>query len=234
MEALVLAGGKGVRLQSVVTDRPKPMASIAGRPFLEYLLLMLRAQGVKRAVLCTGYMGDAVEEYFGVGQRLSMDIAYSREPEPLGTGGAIRYALKHTKSNRFLVLNGDSYCPIDLNRLLAKHLSLRAAATLWLVPMPDCGRYGRVEIDGNGSVLAFHEKSQDSRQGLVNAGLYLMEREVVECIPEGRGVSLEMELFPAWIGHGLYAIAGEGPFLDIGTPESYAAAERFLSCHGWK
>ncbi len=229
MDAMVLAGGKGTRLQTVVSDRPKPMAEVAGRPFVEWLLLALRAQGVRRAVLATGYKGEMVEAYFGDGARLGLEVAYAHETVPLGTGGAARHALEQVKTDHMLVLNGDSFCSFDVRHLVEAHHRARAAVTLWLVPMDDCRRYGAVDVADDGQVRSFHEKSAELGAGLINVGVYLFDRRTLEDIPTGRAVSLEHDTFPALIGHGLCATVGEGPFLDIGTPESYASAERFLA-----
>lgn len=228
LDAMILVGGKGNRLQGIVNDRPKPMAEVAGRPFIEWLLLALRFQGVHRVVLCTGHMGQVVEDYFGDIWRWDMEIVYSRDPMPLGTAGALRYALTAVKTNRILVLNGDSYCRFDLPTLLEAHQKNHARVTLRLTPADDCSRYGSVETSQDGAVRAFHEKSSEKRVGLISAGIYLIERDAVATIPEGRVVSIETEFFPSLIGHGLYAVVGDGPFLDIGTPESYEMAEQVL------
>ena len=229
LDAMILVGGKGTRLQSVINDRPKPMAEVVGRPFVEWLLLALRAQGVRHVIFCTGYMSEIVEAHFRDGRQWDMEVVYSRDPIPLGTAGAVRYALNQVRSDRFLVLNGDSYCRVDVSRLEEVHSTRDARATLWLVEVNDCRRYGSVVVGGDGDVQAFREKSSEKRAGLINAGIYLLEREVVETIPEGRAVSIETELFPRLIGHGLYAVVGEDPFLDIGVPEAYAMAEQFFA-----
>ena len=228
--ALVLAGGLGTRLKGVVDDRPKPMALVAGRPFLEWLVLRARAQGVCEITFCTGHMGEAVEEYFGDGRKLGVALHYSREKTPIGTGGALRLAIKDTPGEEFLVLNGDSYCPYDLRRLNAFHAATSAAATLWVVPTEDCARFGAVRVSSSGSILSFTEKDATKGPGLVNAGVYILDRGVVEEIPDGRCVSLEREVLPSLIGHGLSAVTGEGYFIDIGTPESYAQADAFMKC----
>ncbi len=229
IDAIVLAGGKGTRLQSVVSDRPKPMAEVAGRPFVEWLLLALRAQGLQRVVLATGYKGEMVASYFGDGARLGLELVYAQEEVPLGTGGAVRHALPLTTTARVLALNGDSFCPFDVGRLAAAHEARGAAATLWLVRMDDCRRYGAVETAADGRVLSFREKNPDLGAGLINAGVYLFERATLDAIPAAQPVSLESDIFPDLIGHGLYAAAGDGPFLDIGTPESYGSAEAFFA-----
>lgn len=228
LDAIILVGGKGTRLQGVVSDRPKPMAEVAERPFVEWLLLNLRAQGVRRVIFCTEYMSEMIEAHFGDGRQWDMEIGYSRDPVPLGTAGAVRYALDKVRGERFLVLNGDSYCRIDLKRLARAHANGRASATLWLVTVDDCRRYGAVDIDEDGAVRGFQEKSSDQRAGLVNAGLYLLERKIIKAIPEGCAISLETEIFPQLVGRGLHAVVGKGPFLDIGTPEAYASAESFF------
>lgn len=228
-DAVILVGGKGTRLQSVVSGRPKPMAEVAGRPFVEWLVLMLRAQGVQRIVFCLGYLGEVVETHFGNGRRWNIQIAYSRETVLLGTAGAVRQALEQVHSDRFVTLNGDSYCGMDLARLERAHLDRAARATLWLTHVNDCGRYGSVEIDTDGLVQSFREKSTRNYPGFISAGVYLLEREVVEAIPPGHIVSIETEIFPSMIGRGLYSVIGDSAFLDIGTPEAYATASQFFA-----
>jgi NDP-sugar pyrophosphorylase family protein len=228
-EAMVLVGGKGTRLQSVLSDRPKPMALIAGRPFLEWLLLSLRTRGIRRVILCTGHLGELVEAHFTDGHYLDIEVIYSQDPAPLGTAGAISRALGEVRGERFFVLNGDSYCRVDFERLTEVHIARSARATMWLVMQADCRRFGSVEIEEDGRVTAFREKSPEQRPGLINAGIYLLERETAESIPTGRAVSLETEFFPQLIGNRLYAAAGDGPFIDIGTPEAYASAEDFFA-----
>jgi len=231
MDAMILVGGKGERLKSIVPDRPKPMAEVAGRPFVEWLVLFLHTQGIKRVIFCTGYMSEVIEGYFRDGKDWGMEIVYSREPMPLGTSGAVRYALDKVHSERFLVLNGDSFCRFDLNRLNEAHLARRASLTLWLVGMEDCSRYGAVDIGDEDIVKAFREKTEERRAGLVNAGIYLLERRTVKSIPEGKAVSMETEFIPAMVGHGLYAVVGNGPLIDIGIPETYALAKQYFTTH---
>ncbi|MHB1162590.1 MAG: nucleotidyltransferase family protein, partial [Chloroflexota bacterium] len=230
LDAVILVGGKGTRLQSVVRDRPKPMADVAGRPFVEWLLLDLRLQGIRRAILSTGYMGRAVESYFGDGTDWDMELVYSPEPTPLGTAGALRHALKHVRTEAFFAMNGDSYCPVDLKAMAEVHSKHGAMATMWLVPMPDCSRYGSVVVGGNGVVHEFEEKPRGRGPGLVNAGMYLLDRDLVATIPAGQQISLERDFFPGLVGRGLYALIGDGPLTDIGTPESYREAQRLFRC----
>ena len=228
IEAMILVGGKGSRLISVVNDRPKPMAEVAGRPFLEWLLIALQAQEVRRVILCTGHMGEKVEKYFGDGKLWNLEIQYSHEPAPLGTAGAVRNALNLIENKQFLVLNGDSYCRLDLKRLVNSHIKKKASITMWLVNVDDCRRYGSVQIGKNGAVQAFLEKSPVQSSGLINAGIYLMERDIGEAIPVGQAYSLETDFFPRFVGRGLYAVVGKPPFIDIGTPESFASAGEII------
>ena len=225
---LILAGGLGRRLRGAVPDRPKPMAPVAGKPFAEWLLLALRDQGVRRFVFCTGHLADTIVEHFGDGRAWEVEIGYSRETVPLGTGGALALAARTLEADRFFAVNGDSYCAVDLARLLRLHIERRARGSLWLLPAEDSSRYGSVEIASGGEILAFREKSSQAGAGLVNAGVYVFERRVGEAVPADRPVSLETEILPTLAGNGLYGVVGEGPLLDIGTPEAYATAEDFF------
>lgn len=228
MDAVILAGGKGTRLSGVIQDRPKPMAEVAGKPFIEWLIRQLRAQGVRRIILSTGHRAEALEAYFGSGRRLGVEMVYSRETEPLGTGGALRLALNHVQSNDVLVMNGDSFCGFVLDDMIATHRQRQARATLLLIEMPSTDRYGAVVTDGNGNVQAFREKQAGMGAGAISAGIYLLSREVIAAIPDGRPVSIEREVFPILIGNGLQACVAPGPFIDIGTPESYREAGEVL------
>jgi len=226
-DVIILVGGKGTRLKSVVSEVPKPMAPVADRPFLEWFLLTLRTQGFGNVVLCTGYMGNAVRDYFEDGSRLGMHITYSHESRSLGTAGAVRKVLTDSVAERFIVMNGDSLCRSNLEELRREHESRKASVSMWVLPVQDCSRYGTVEIDSDLAVVAFQEKSLLHQYGLISAGIYLINRDVVERIPEEEYVSWENDIFPNMVGHGLYAVQGEGPFIDIGTPESYQKAELF-------
>ena len=228
-DAVLLVGGKGARLQSIVTDRPKPMALVAGKPFVEWVLLALRAQGVRRIIFCTGYMSEVIEAHFRDGKQWDMEILYSRDPFPLGTAGAVRKSLGLVRSDRFLAINGDSYCRLDVNQLVGAHTSHGALVTLWLRWVNDCRGYGLVTIAEDGVVREFQEKPLEKRPGLINAGIYLLDRKAAEGIPEGRAVSIETEFFPMLIGHGLYAVVGHAPFIDVGTPEGFEAAKQFFA-----
>jgi NDP-sugar pyrophosphorylase family protein len=225
--AAIFAGGLGTRLRASVADRPKVLAEVSGRPFLAHLLDQLEAAGVRDAVLCTGYLGEQIEAAFGAAHG-TVRLRYSRESEPLGTGGALRLAAPLFESDPVLVLNGDSYCGADLAALRARHTASGAEGTILLTHVPDAGRYGRVLLGAGGVVEAFREKSS-SEPGWINAGLYLLSRRLIESIPVEGAVSLEQDILPAWVSRGLSGHPAEGRFIDIGTPESYAEAERFFA-----
>ena len=226
--AAILAGGLGTRLRPTVADRPKVLAEISGRPFLTFLFDQLLHAGIRRVVLCTGYLGEQVRAAFGDSYG-SLRLFYSQETLPLGTAGALRLALPLLGSESVLVMNGDSYCHMDLPAFWAWHCGRRAAASLALTQLRDTGRYGRVEIDAQGEVLNFDEKGNGTEPGWVNAGVYLIERSSLLTIPAKGVVSLERDVFPTWIGYGLYGYRTKGRFLDIGTPEDYAEAQGFFA-----
>ena len=223
----ILAGGLGTRLRSVVADRPKVMADVCGRPFLAFLLNQLAEAGIRKTVLCTGHMGEQIRNKFGASYK-GMRLAYSQEATPLGTGGAIRLAAPLFESDSVLVLNGDSYCEADLQAFCRWHDDRESKASLLLTRVPDTSRYGRVITDTAGLVRDFKEKLPQHEPGWVNAGIYLLNRDLIMTIPWFREISLERKCFPSWLRFGLHALRTHGQFLDIGTPESYAAVERFF------
>lgn len=226
--AVILAGGLGTRLRSIVTDRPKALAPVCGRPFLAFLFEQLSLAGFEHAILCTGYMGESISRAFG-SRYGALKIDYSREPEPLGTAGSLRRALRLIRSNPALVMNGDSYCKADLGAFLKHHLQSRVSASIVVLRKTDATRYGRVVLGENDRILEFTEKSAQGSSGYVNAGIYLLDRAVIQSIPDERMVSLERDVFPSLVGNGLGGYAAAGPFLDIGTPESFAAAQSFFA-----
>lgn len=228
LDALVLAGGLGTRLRAAAPDHPKVLAPVAGRPFVTWLLEYLSVQGLRRAVLCTGHAADDVER--AVGPRVAdLSVRFSREHDPLGTGGALRAALALTTSDPVLVLNGDSLLMADLPDFVVFHDShAGASASLALAEVPDTADSGRVELDAAGRVASFAEKRR-SGPGLVSAGVYLVARSCLSAIPAGRAISLEGEVMPDWIRAGVWGWRSGGKLLDVGTPASYRRAEAFLA-----
>jgi len=223
----VLAGGLGTRLRSVVADRPKVLAEIHGVPFLTYLLDQLAAAGCRSVVLCTGYLGEQISQTFGTIYG-PIRLGYSREQQPLGTGGAVRLALPRLDSDPVLVMNGDSYCGIDLTAYCEWHCLQQATASLALARVARSDKYGSVNFDSVARVVEFAEK-KGGGEGWINAGIYFLSQQVLQSIPQGVCVSLEREIFPHWVGRGLCGYLSSGPFLDIGTPDDFAAAEKFFA-----
>lgn len=219
MKAIILAGGLGTRLREVIKDVPKPMAPIAGRPFLEYLVLQLVQWKMKEIILSIGYKGDVIKAYFGNGKKFGVKIRYSEEKEPLGTGGAIRESLTYIDDKEFIIMNGDTFLNVDFHKLVSCHSDWHAKATIGLVHTQNTSRYGRVERNEHGEVVRFLEKSS-VRDGLVNGGVYIFRREVFNGISSGN-VSLEKEILPSLVNHGLYGIIVHGFFIDIGVPYDY-------------
>lgn len=226
--ALVLAGGPGTRLRPMVGDLPKVLAPVAEHPFLHYVLHYLRNQGILDVVLCTGYGAEQVADYCNDGAQWGVHIRYSPEAKPLGTSGAIKHARSLIASDPFLVLNGDSLVRVDLARLISFHAEKQAQITIVLVEVPDKTRFGSVMLADDGSIARFNEKGGQGA-GLINAGIYLMDRAVLEAIPGGSNVSLERDVFPRLVGKELYGMVASGPFIDIGTPKAYAMAQTILA-----
>jgi len=220
MQTLILAGGLGTRLQKAVRHYPKPMALINDRPFLEYLILHLKKYNLTEIVLCIGYLGEKIKEYFQDGAKWGVKIEYSQEAKPLGTGGPIKLADNFIKNNNFLVLNGDSYLNIDLNELIEFHKLQKALATLALVEINKPDRYGLVEVDKDYHITSFREKGAAAKSNLINGGVYIFHKSIFNFIPEGK-ISLEKDIFPKLIGKRFYGKPYRTYFIDIGVSEDY-------------
>jgi len=225
MQALVLAGGEGTRLRPLTLSVPKPVMPLAGRPFLTFMLDWLAAHGVDDAILSCGFLSTAVEEVLG-DRHGSVALRYVVEEEPLGTAGPVRLAGdRGLLAERFLVLNGDALTDIDLTAEIEQHERTGATATLALIAVSDTTSYGVVPTASDGRVEAFLEKSDGpAPTNRINAGAYVLERELVFRIPPGRAVSFEREVFPGMVGDGLYGYMAAGYWIDIGTPERYLEA----------
>ncbi|HLJ92059.1 MAG TPA: nucleotidyltransferase family protein [Gemmataceae bacterium] len=230
ISAAILAGGLGSRLRSVVADRPKVLAPVYGRPYLTFLLDQLAEAGIAEVVLLTGYQAEQVRSTLGM-TYAGMRLVYSQERSPLGTAGAVRWGLAKLSGSTVLLLNGDSYCDVNLAEFRSFHAQRAVDVSLVLAKAPAQSRFGTVWLDCQGRVERFEEKTADTGGNWINAGIYLLERRLIEEIPVERSVSLERDLFPAWIARQrVYGFRCAGRFLDIGTPEAYAEAESFFSC----
>lgn len=231
IDAVVLAGGLGTRLRSVVADRQKAFATVGSEPFAARIFRQLRRAGVRRIVFALGHLADSAAPILDQWRcERGPQILSSVEPTPLGTGGALRHALPLLESTSALVMNGDSFVDADLAALLATHRAARASITLSAVQVTDVSRYGALEFDRDGRyVSAFREKQDTGGCGWINAGIYLLEHEVIAAIPAGRPVSLEREVFPAYTDGRIAVRCESRPFIDIGTPETYAAGAKFFA-----
>jgi mannose-1-phosphate guanylyltransferase len=228
VQAIVLVGGEGTRLRPLTETVPKPALTLVDRPFLAYMIEWLAGHGVTEVVLACGFLPDVLAAALaGEEERAGVAIRYVVEPERRGTAGAIRFAadaLGDGLEDRFLALNGDVLTDLDLSALLGAHAERRARATLGLHPVEDSSAYGLVHCGPEGAVLEFLEKTGESVPGEVNAGMYVLERSVLDLIPSGAEVSIERDVFPRLVGEGLHGLRLDGYWMDIGTPERYLQA----------
>jgi D-glycero-alpha-D-manno-heptose 1-phosphate guanylyltransferase len=235
-EAIILAGGFGTRLREVVSDVPKPMAPVNDKPFLDYLLKYLAHSGIKKVVLSVGYLADKVKKYYGKNFE-GITISYSVEKEPLGTGGGIRLAMEQCSTKEVLVLNGDSFFDIDLNNLYTSHTNNKSDFSLAIRQVSNASRYGAVELSifqgglkgiSNASrISAFNEKSNFEKAGLINAGVYLLNRNLfLEHTSSAQNFSIEKDFFAAHLKSlTMHGFEMKGYFIDIGIPEDYKQAQ---------
>ncbi len=228
MQAIVLVGGEGTRLRPLTASVPKPALTLVDRPFLAHMIEWLAGHGVTEVVLACGFLPDVLREALaGEEERAGLGIRYVVEPERRGTAGAIRYAadqLGADLDDRFLALNGDVLTDLDLSALLATHERRRARATLGLHPVEDSSAYGLVRCGPSGDVLEFTEKTGEAVPGEINAGMYVLERSVLDLIPPDQEVSIERDVFPRLVGDGLHGLRLDGYWMDIGTPQRYLQA----------
>jgi mannose-1-phosphate guanylyltransferase len=225
MQALILAGGEGTRLRPLTSTVPKPVVPLVDRPFIAFMVEWLRGHGIDDVVMSCGFLAAGVRNVMGDGSAYGVRLRYVEEPAPLGTAGAIKFA-EELLADRFFVLNGDVLTDIDLTAQLGQHEASDAIATIALVPVEDPTNYGLVRLEDDRSVREFLEKPSPDEidTNLINAGAYVLEREVLDRIPAGRNVSIEREIFPDLIGHGMWGFPAGGYWLDIGTPQRYLQA----------
>lgn len=226
--AVILAGGLGSRLQTVVQDVPKPMAPINGRPFLEYLLDYWIGQNISHFVLSVGYKHEIIERHFGNNYK-EAKIDYAVEERPLGTGGGLLCALKYLSgAESFLIVNGDTFFEVDLMSMRLFHQAKQAAVTIALRKVEVNSRYDSVEFDGHGKITAFDNQGRNSGPEFINGGVYLAEKSAfVDFTPEAyEPVSLEDQIYPRMLAEGrrIYGFPSSVNFIDIGVPEDYRRA----------
>lgn len=228
INVVILAGGRGTRLEGILPGQQKVVAKVKEHPFLEYILKQLNKAGFKNVVICTSYLSDQVNSALGDNYS-NISLSYSNEQPALSTAGAIAHALPYLKSNDVLIMNGDSFYDLDLQNAYDFHLKKKANATIILAKVKSTDRYGKVDLNDNNEIVSFEEKGERKSEGLINAGIYFIKKNLLEEIPKEVFVSLEKEMFPSWIGKGLYGFETMGGFIDIGTEESYKKAEEFFS-----
>lgn len=224
MEAIVLAGGFGTRLKHVISDVPKPMAPVDKEPFLKYILEYLMLNGITRVIIATGYKAEIIQNYFGNDFK-GMEIVYSHESIPLGTGGAIKQALEKCKEKDVVVCNGDTLYKVDVRDMMSFHYEMHSALTLAVKPMQHFERYGAVVVK-NGIVQSFEEKKKVDA-GLINGGVYIIDRYLLADIGS-KVFSFEKAILEDK-SITVYAYESSGYFIDIGVPEDYYKAQKEIN-----
>jgi len=234
VQVVILAGGLGTRLHTEVADRPKALAPVAGRPFIDYQLDRLRTQGFRDILLCVGHGSGLIHDHVGDGSRHGVSVTYNAEAEPLGTAGAVGNA-RALLQCRFLLLNGDSFIEADLRVLVDYHArrtaeDAAAIGSIGAVHVPDVEGFGALQVAQGERIQRFTEKDT-SGPGWINGGAYVLERSVVDLIPDGRASSIEQEIFPEIIAgrRSLYACRLGGQLIDIGTPEGYRRFQAYVA-----
>ncbi len=221
-DVVILCGGLGTRLRPVVFDRPKVLARIGGNTFLDILIGELTEQGFKNIILCTGYLKNKIKDHFN--HERDYNIAFSEEEEPLGTGGALKKAGSLIKSDPFMVLNGDSICRINFRDFYDFHVIRKATLSMALVRTKAAQDFGSVVLDGSQKITSFKEKAASRDESLINAGIYLMQKDIFSLMPEEKRFSLEYDFFPNLIEDKCYGFITDSELIDIGTPERYEKA----------
>ena len=226
MEAIILAGGFGTRLREMVPDFPKPMAPVAGRPFLEILLTSMSRNGFKHVVLSLGYMADKVVNHFG-SHFANIALNYEIELTPLGTGGAIRQAMSQCNADHVFVFNGDTYLNLEAQEV-ENHWQKHRAPIIVACEVPDAARYGRLNTY-RGRVFGFAEKGETG-PGLINAGCYVLPNTIINDFPQDESFSLEVDFLATVVGKQRFDLfVSKGHFIDIGVPEDYVRAQTELA-----
>jgi len=222
-EAVILAGGLGTRLYPLTLTVPKPMVPVSDQPFLEYLLNRLSEHGFSRVILSVGYLGEQIEAYFGNNWQ-GLELVYAYETTPLGTGGAIAFALSFTQTEQILVLNGDTFCAVDWQSMVKFHLQKQADLTITLKPMKNFDRYGNVEVKED-RVVQFDEK-QFVDSGNINTGVYILNKSVFKIFSMPEKFSFEIDFLQCKLSDmNVSAYITQAYFIDIGIPEDYQRAQ---------
>jgi len=230
VDVVILCGGLGERLRPVIKDQPKVLAKIGGKTFLDILINNLLLYGLKNIILSVGYLKEQIKNHFNYNYDENYDckISFSEEEQPLGTGGALRKAKPLIRSNPFMVMNGDSICKVDLRSFIDFHIEKKALLSIVLAHSKRAEDYGSVTLDDSQRITSFNEKITGRSESLINAGIYLMEKDIFFYMPKQNRFSLEYELFPKIVNNKCYGFLTESEFIDIGTPERYEKAINLL------
>lgn len=226
LDAIILCGGLGERLRSVISDRPKVLAGMGGgnKVFMDIVLETILQYGFKNIILSTGHLKEQIRNRYMHYHHNACNITFSEEDMPLGTGGALKNAERLVKSSPFLVMNGDSICNVNLTEFIEFHVNRDSFLSMVLVRSDEPEDYGNVEIDDLTRITGFKEKCPTRKPSLINAGIYLMQRNVFSDMPEKTGFSLERDFFPNILDRGCYGFVTESELIDIGTPDRYRNA----------
>ncbi len=227
IDVVVLAGGLGKRLKPKTGDTPKVLAAVKGIPFLDLLLKNISSQGFRRVILCTGYKAEVIEAHYQK-SKLDLEIVFSREETPLGTGGAFKLAQSKIQSPLFLGLNGDCFCSVLFRDFILFHQEKKARGSLVLTRAEEKGDFGSVVINPQGEIMSFQEKANLASSPFVSVGIYCFEKTIFDWMPSKNSFSIEHDLFPSLIGKSFYGFVTEKKFLDIGTPDRYDRAQNEL------
>jgi NDP-sugar pyrophosphorylase family protein len=237
VDLVILAGGKGTRVEGITRDAlSKVMLPVNGHPFLAYVIRLYAQKGFRHFVLATGHCAKGIENYFGNGEAYGVEISYSSEKEPLGTGGALRLALSVAQTANVLVVNGDTFFDVDTETFLSQHANSHSVVTLALINQGGSNRFGVVRMNVNNAIQEFLEKSPSF--GLVSGGVYAVDRtklmSIIDTSFRTRPLSLENDVWPYLVSqNAMRGMEFHETFLDMGTPESYAAAAAVLSDYDW-
>ena len=228
IDVIILCGGLGTRLGALAQGIPKPMVDVNDRPFLDILIGHVASFGYKRFILCTGHMSEVVEAHY---RNKTDGLAYviSKETEPLGTAGAFKHSERWIKSGFVLGMNGDSFCGANMKDFLDFHLGKKGQASIVLTSLEDSRDYGAITLNADQEIVQFNEKhSAGQGSGLVNAGIYLIDRKIIAQIPPGKKLSLEYDVFPTLVNKGFFGFATNHRLFEIGTPERLEIAKNNL------
>ena len=231
--AIILAGGFGSRLQTVVSDLPKSLAPINGQPFLNYQLRFLQTGGIKKIILSVGFLANKIKEQYG-NRFENLEITYVTEQRPLGTGGALRFAMEQHREAEILALNGDSFFNLNLHDFYSAHQKNESLISLGLCKTADAARFGTIEMDSSHRITSFREKSGKNIPGLINGGIYILHRETyLQNTPANLNFSIEKDFFEKQVKHlSLLGFESDAYFLDIGIPEDYERAQHEFKAFG--